>query len=364
MSIWGKVLGTLFGAMFAKIPGAILGFIVGHLFDKGYSQDFNQMGGFGRFFVDKDSVKNQAVFFHALFSVLGHLAKADGRVTEAEIKVATQLMDDMGLTGDIRKEAQQAFREGKAADFPFKDILKEFYDSCYGRRDIIQIYLEILIQAAYSDGRLDVKEQKILLDVGQHLGFKKQDLMYLISAFEAEMRFRRDRYQQSQNAKQTGTRSSQSQGAGWRPRSKAEQKRSREEQAEKTWDDFDEEAYYEQQRDKYSRKSYKDRGDWQEDSGWGGATGNDQSQYSSRGSYRREQPYSHADKLKDAYRILGISDKSDGKSIKKAYRKLMNEHHPDKLVSKGLPKQALDIAKKKAQDIQAAYELVKKEKAL
>ena len=42
----------------------------------------------------------------------------------------------------------------------------------------------------------------------------------------------------------------------------------------------------------------------------------------------------------------------------------MNEHHPDKLVSKGLPKQALDIAKKKAQDIQAAYELVKKDKAL
>lgn len=346
MSIWGKVLGTLFGAMFAKIPGAILGFVVGHMFDKGYSQDFNQMGGFGRFFVDKDSVKNQAVFFHALFSVLGHLAKADGRVTENEIRVATQLMDDMGLTGDIRKEAQQAFREGKAADFPFKDILKEFYDSCYGRRDIIQIYLEILIQAAYSDGRLDVKEQKILLDVGQHLGFKKQELLYLISAFEAEMRFRQDSARQSQRSRQSAQ---GSKGPGWRPRSKAEQKKSREEKADKSWDDFDEEAYYDQQRDKYSRKNYKDRGDWEDGKG-------QRQQY--------QQRYSQADKLRDAYRILGISDKSDGKTVKKAYRKLMNEHHPDKLVSKGLPKQALEIAKQKAQDIQAAYELVKKDKSL
>jgi DnaJ like chaperone protein len=37
----------------------------------------------------------------------------------------------------------------------------------------------------------------------------------------------------------------------------------------------------------------------------------------------------------------------------------MAEHHPDKLVSKGLPEQAMEIAKKKAQDIQSAYELIK-----
>ena len=40
----------------------------------------------------------------------------------------------------------------------------------------------------------------------------------------------------------------------------------------------------------------------------------------------------------------------------------MSEHHPDKLVSKGLPQQALDIAKAKAQDIQAAYELIKEKR--
>ncbi|BDX05420.1 co-chaperone DjlA [Planctobacterium marinum] len=344
MNIWGKVLGTLFGAMFAKIPGAILGFIVGHLFDRGYSQDFNQMGGFGRFFVDKDAVKNQAVFFHALFSVLGHVAKADGRVTEAEIQVATQLMDDMNLTGDTRKEAQQAFREGKAADFPVKDILKEFYDSCYGRRDILQIYLEILIQAAYADGRLDPEEQKILLEVAQVLKFQKQELMYLISAFEAELRFRQASAQQAWQQEQA-RQQQEHRGPGWRPRSKAEQKRSREEREDTGQDDFDEEAYYKRQREQYSRKNYQQRGGY-------------------RGRQQSQSTYSYDDRVNDAYRILGVNANTDPKAIKKAYRKLMSEHHPDKLVSKGLPRQALDIAKQKAQDIQAAWELVKKEKGI
>ena len=44
------------------------------------------------------------------------------------------------------------------------------------------------------------------------------------------------------------------------------------------------------------------------------------------------------------------------------YKKAMNEHHPDKLASKGLPEQALERAKAKTQDIQAAYELIKKER--
>lgn len=61
MSIWGKILGALFGFMFLKIPGAILGLLVGHFFDKAYRQDFNQLGGFGRFFTDQDNLKQQAI---------------------------------------------------------------------------------------------------------------------------------------------------------------------------------------------------------------------------------------------------------------------------------------------------------------
>jgi DnaJ like chaperone protein len=45
--------------------------------------------------------------------------------------------------------------------------------------------------------------------------------------------------------------------------------------------------------------------------------------------------------------------------LKKAYRKLMNQNHPDKLVAKGLPEEMLDIATQKTQGIKAAYELIK-----
>jgi DnaJ like chaperone protein len=273
----GRILGTLFGFMFARIPGAILGYIVGHFFDKGYSQDFNQMGGFSRFFTSQDQFKQQAIFFHTLFSVMGHIAKADGKVSDAEIKMASSLMNQMGLEGDTLREAQAAFREGKSADFPLKQTVLEFKESCHGRRDILQVYLEILIQAAYVDGNLDKAEQVILEQVAQYMGFKDTELMYLLSVFEAELRFR------------------SGQGRG-------------------------------------------------------------QSNQNKSSSYSTQQSMS------DAYKILGVNTSDDDKSIKKAYRKLMSENHPDKLVSKGLPKQALELAKNKTQDIQAAYELIKEKR--
>jgi DnaJ like chaperone protein len=40
----------------------------------------------------------------------------------------------------------------------------------------------------------------------------------------------------------------------------------------------------------------------------------------------------------------------------------MAQHHPDKLVAKGLPPEMMDIAKQKTQDIQAAYEMITKAK--
>jgi len=44
--------------------------------------------------------------------------------------------------------------------------------------------------------------------------------------------------------------------------------------------------------------------------------------------------------------------------VKKAYRRQMNQHHPDKLVSKGLPEEMMELANKKVQDIRNAYDTV------
>lgn len=74
------------------------------------------------------------------------------------------------------------------------------------------------------------------------------------------------------------------------------------------------------------------------------------------------QQASQTDRLADAYKILGVDASADGKEVKRAYRKLMNEHHPDKLMAKGLPPEMMNMAKEKSQEIQSAYDLIKREK--
>ena len=86
--------------------------------------------------------------------------------------------------------------------------------------------------------------------------------------------------------------------------------------------------------------------------------GNHQGQYS-QGGYQRA---SQGPTLADACKVLGVAATDDAATIKRAYRKLMSEHHPDKLVAKGLPPEMMEMAKQKAQSIQSAYDLIKREK--
>ncbi len=68
--------------------------------------------------------------------------------------------------------------------------------------------------------------------------------------------------------------------------------------------------------------------------------------------------------LDDAYKALGVSkDSSDGE-VKRAWRKLMSQYHPDKLIGQGLPQDMIAMATEQAKDIQLAYDLIKKHRNL
>lgn len=62
--------------------------------------------------------------------------------------------------------------------------------------------------------------------------------------------------------------------------------------------------------------------------------------------------------LKDAYAILNISASAKENEVKRAYRRLISQHHPDKLVSKGLPEEMIKIANQRTQEIREAYERI------
>ena len=65
------------------------------------------------------------------------------------------------------------------------------------------------------------------------------------------------------------------------------------------------------------------------------------------------------DKLNDAYIALGVTPDSDAAAIKRAYRKLISQNHPDKLAARGLPESMRAVAEERSREINSAYDLIK-----
>ena len=63
---------------------------------------------------------------------------------------------------------------------------------------------------------------------------------------------------------------------------------------------------------------------------------------------------------RDYYEVLGVSKEATKEEIKKAYRRLMSQHHPDKLMGQGVPEDMIAMATEQAKEIQLAYDLIKK----
>ncbi len=264
MRIWGKVFGFLFGFMLSKtLFGALFGVWIGHMFDRGRSFNFDGLHN-GK----DDDLSRQAIFFYSTFSVMGHVAKAKGQVTNHEIAFANAYMDKLNLNSELRQQAQDAFREGKTTGFPLKERLLNFKKVCGNRHDLLLMFLEIQIHVAFSDGELDKEERTVLHTIAKFLGYSVRELDNLLEMIIAGSAF----HQQS--------------GQGYR--------------------------------------------------------NNDVNQ------------------IDNAHKVLGVSESTPMKDIKKAYKKLMLQHHPDKLIAKGLPPEMMEMAKQKTQDIQAAYDLISK----
>ena len=69
-------------------------------------------------------------------------------------------------------------------------------------------------------------------------------------------------------------------------------------------------------------------------------------------------------RLADAYATLGVDRRAGDAEVKKAYRRLMSQHHPDKLAARGMPENMRPMAEEKTREIRKAYDLIKEARGL
>lgn len=71
-----------------------------------------------------------------------------------------------------------------------------------------------------------------------------------------------------------------------------------------------------------------------------------------------------ASRLQDAYQALGLAPDASPAEIKRAYRKLMSQNHPDKLAARGLPESMRPVAEQRSREINTAYDLIKQARGM
>lgn len=289
MSWFGKVVGGLLGFAAGGPIGALLGATLGHGVDHSLATLAERYGlPFG------DRRRIESAFFAATFSVMGHIAKADGRVSEREIALAETVMSRLQLSGERRSAAIALFRQGKQPGFDLAGVIARFRRECMGRRLLIQLFLEVQIQAAYADGEPSAAKRQLLEQIRTGLGVSPMLFRQLENLIRMQQRFAAGRAGGRQG--------------GW-------------------------------------------QGGWQQDAG-----------RASGGTAGRRAPIA-GPSLKEAYAVLGVQPKDSDDAVRRAYRKLLSQHHPDKLVSRGLPEDMIKLASQKTHEIRQAYEMIQASRA-
>jgi len=262
---FGKLIGGLIGLLTAGIFGLILGVVAGHYFDKALRGQTGKISA-------EERAQIEETFFRTVFLLMGHLAKADGRVSETEIAHTESLMSKMALYSDHRRRAIEIFKEGTEGKFDLQQEMATYKQVCGRHPALSQQLLNYLLSLSLADGQLSANEEDVLRQIASGLGISAMMFEQLLRMVKAQTHFRHD----------------------------------------------------------------------------------------SQGHYSAGNQTPGKDELAFAYDALGVSPDATDTEIKRAYRKLMSENHPDKLTGQGMPEDMIKLATERSQEIQTAYELIKK----
>lgn len=162
----GKAIGGVLGLATLGPWGAVLGALIGHQFDTGVG--FGTLLGGGA-----DPARVNALFFPTTFRVMGHIAKADGRVSEQEIASARAVMHALRLNPTQMLSAMGYFNEGKQTSFDLDAALRQLRGAIAPNPELANFFIEIQLQAAIAgDGlselpRARLRRVALLLGLGQ-----------------------------------------------------------------------------------------------------------------------------------------------------------------------------------------------------
>jgi len=243
---FGKMTFGTMGLLFGGPIGAIIGVSLGHhLVDK--NAEYGQRGA-----VPPKSEQAQAAYFVCIFSILGKIAKADGVVTDDELKVVDDFINGMNISETEKQFAKQVFNEAKNSNYSVEDFASQFYQINSGQPAVLHSFLDVLFRVAAADKVLHPAEEDALKKVKDIFQISDKQFNDIKSIYFTDV----DRY----------------------------------------------------------------------------------------------------------YKLLNCSVDSSNDEIKKSYKKLVRDFHPDTIVSKGLPEEFTEFAASRFREIQEAYEKVRKDR--
>ncbi len=168
----GKIIGGVLGAIVGAGPiGAAIGALLGHQFDKQSEEDDEAPVG--------DPQLVSAVFFRSTFTVMGFIAKADGRVSESEIQAARGVMQQLNLSPEQIQAAIRFFTEGKQPGFNLSSAVQELRSVSGRRHDLLRMFLELQMRAALFGSDLQGPARPLIQRIAHGLGVSGIELVHL-----------------------------------------------------------------------------------------------------------------------------------------------------------------------------------------
>lgn len=177
-SALGKLIGGGLGLAVAGPFGAAAGLLLGHALDAGWLRWRPQEG--------LRAADPRLPRIEFLFLWLGHLAKADGRVSEGEVAAAEQLMQRLQLDADARQAAIRAFQRGRQQALDVAAEVAAFRQRAQPGPDELADMLRAFADFARRDGPMAPAERGLVERLGAGLGFGRERVVELMAAGAGE----------------------------------------------------------------------------------------------------------------------------------------------------------------------------------